>query len=182
MSISNPSAETLVDLLRGLRGRGDHPLLVCDDERLTYADAEHRSARLADALIALGAGKGTHVGVLYPNGADFVIAMLAVARLGAVVVPFSTFLTESELRVRVLDSDVSIMLSARSFRNHDYVGLISRVRAAALCLRHVVFDVPVAGDPARRPGLEADVDESDVLAIIYTSGSTGAPKGVVHTH
>ena len=182
MTISNPVAETLVELLEGLRDRGDHTLLVCDDERLTYADAEHRSARLADALIALGAGKGTHVGVLYPNGADFVVAMLAVARVGAVVVPFSTFLTEAELRVQLLDSDVSIMLSARSFRSHDYVGQISRVRADAPCLRHVVFEIPAAGDPERRAGLEADVEGSDVLAIIYTSGSTGAPKGVVHTH
>ncbi len=165
MTISNPVAETLVELLGGLRDRGDHTLLVCDDERLTYADAEHRSARLADALIALGAGKGTHVGVLYPNGADFVVAMLAVARVGAVVVPFSTFLTEAELRVQLLDSDVSIMLSARSFRSHDYVGSISRVRADAPCLRHVVFEIPAAGDPDLRHHMLGSTEAGSVVLL-----------------
>ena len=37
--------------------------------------------------MALGAGKGTHVGVLYPNGAAWIVAMLAAARIGAVVIP-----------------------------------------------------------------------------------------------
>src|SRR5699024_3513128 len=72
------SAPTLAPVLRGhARGRVDHRLLVCDAERLTYADAERRSARLACGLVALGAGKGTHIGLLYPNGAAFVVAMLA---------------------------------------------------------------------------------------------------------
>ena len=48
--------------------RGNHPLLVCDVDRISYAEADHRSAELARGLIALGAGKGTHVGLLYPNG------------------------------------------------------------------------------------------------------------------
>ncbi|MBJ7466053.1 MAG: AMP-binding protein, partial [Mycolicibacterium sp.] len=56
--------ESLVDLLRR---RADHLLLICDDERLSYAEADIRSADLARGLVALGAGKGTHVGLLYPN-------------------------------------------------------------------------------------------------------------------
>ena len=52
--------------------RAEHPLLVCDAERLSYAEADRRSARLARGLIALGAGKGTHIGLLHPNGGAFV--------------------------------------------------------------------------------------------------------------
>ncbi|MGV0741857.1 class I adenylate-forming enzyme family protein [Mycolicibacterium sp. XJ870] len=173
-------AESLAGLLDDLRSRGDHPLLICDDQRISYADAEARSARVARALVALGAGKGTHVGLLYPNGVDFVVAMLAAARIGAVVVPFSTFLTASEMRTQLLAGDVGIMLSARHFRNHDYMNRLADVGDAP-CLRHVLFDLPGADEP-NVSGLEADVDGCDVLAIIYTSGSTGAPKGVVHTH
>ena len=84
---------TIPEVLSRRRHRGEHPLLVCDDDRISYAEADQRSARLARGLIALGAGKGTHVGLLYPNGVDFVVAMLAAARIGAVVVPFSTFCT-----------------------------------------------------------------------------------------
>ncbi|MFN3007732.1 class I adenylate-forming enzyme family protein [Mycolicibacterium wolinskyi] len=173
-------SESLVDLLAGLRDRGDHPLLICDDTRISYAEAEARSARLARGLVALGAGKGTHVGLLYPNGVEFVVAMLAAARIGAVVVPFSTFLTSAELRTQVLDSDVVIMLSSRRFRNHDYEERLAEIGDAP-CLRHVLFELPEADEPDIA-GLEADVDCCDPMAIIYTSGSTGAPKGVVHSH
>lgn len=169
-------SESLVELLRR---RADHILLICDGERLTYAEADVRSAELARGLVALGAGKGTHVGLLYPNGAAFVVGMLAAARIGAVVVPFSTFQTAAELKSQLIDSDTEILLAADSFRQHNY-----RRRLAGIdtpCLRHVLFDPPSAAE-TDLTGLEADVDGSDALAIIYTSGSTGPPKGAVHTH
>ncbi|MBU9764279.1 acyl--CoA ligase [Mycobacterium sp. TNTM28] len=169
----------LADLLRRA---GEHPLLLCDDERISYAQADHRSAELARGLLALGAGKGSHIGLLYPNGIDFVVGMLAAARIGAVVVPFSTFLTAAELRGQLLDSEVVILLSARRFRNHNYEQRLAAVTDAP-CLRHVLFDPPPAAvAESVLAGAEEDVDASDPLAIIYTSGSTGPPKGAVHTH
>ena len=108
---------TVADVLRRqARDRAEHPLLVCDADRLSYAEADRRSARLARGLIALGAGKGTHVGVLYPNGAAWIVAMLAAARIGAVVIPFSTFATAPEIAVQLAHSDVEILLAAASFR------------------------------------------------------------------
>jgi acyl-CoA synthetase (AMP-forming)/AMP-acid ligase II len=169
-------SDSLVDLLRR---RADHILLICDDERLTYAEADQRSAELARGLIALGAGKGTHVGLLYPNGATFVVGALAAARIGAVVVPFSTFQTTAELTSQLIDSDTEILLAAVSFRQRDYRQLLAGINAP--CLRHVLFDPPSAAEPDLT-GLQADVDGADPLAIIYTSGSTGPPKGAVHTH
>ena len=156
---------------------------------------------MARGLVALGAGKGTHVGLLYPNGADFVVGMLAAARIGAVVVPFTTFATARELAEQLADADVSILLAAAGYRSHDYVRRLSEVlgveafdvsqrvfSSTAPQLRHVVFDqtdvaalADVVDDELLR-ALEDDVDGSDPLAIIYTSGSTGAPKGAVHTH
>lgn len=169
-------SDTVAELLRG---RTDRPLLICDDERISYTEAQRRSAEVAGGLIALGAGKGTHVGLLYPNGVDFVVGMLAAARIGAVAVPYSTFLTATELETQLRDSDTAILLSARGFRNHDYEQRLAGVEAP--CLRQVLFDLPHADDP-RLTGFEGDVDGCDPLAIIYTSGSTGSPKGVVHTH
>lgn len=157
----------------------DRPLLVCDEERISYAQARHRSAEVAGGLVALGAGKGTHIGLLYPNGVDFVVGMLAAARIGAVVVPYSTFATAAELDTQVRDSDTEILLSARDYRNHDYVQRLAGIDTP--CLRQVMFEFPHADLPSPAD-LEADVDACDPLAVIYTSGSTGSPKGAIHTH
>nr|CRL53168.1 AMP-binding protein [Mycolicibacterium fortuitum subsp. fortuitum DSM 46621 = ATCC 6841 = JCM 6387]CRL81467.1 AMP-binding protein [Mycolicibacter nonchromogenicus] len=175
-STSLPVPDTVPDLLRGCT---DHPLLICDGDRISYAEAEIRSASVARGLLQLGAGKGTHVGLLYPNGVEFVVAMLAAARIGAVVVPYSTFLTAAELETQLRDSDTAILLSARTYRNHDYVQRLSGLGTP--CLRHVLFDLPHSDVPALTE-FEDDVDGCDPLAIIYTSGSTGPPKGAVHTH
>jgi acyl-CoA synthetase (AMP-forming)/AMP-acid ligase II len=169
-------------LRRQARARGEHPLLICDAERLSYAEADRRSAHLARGLIALGAGKGTHVGLLYPNGAAWIAGMLAAARIGAVVIPFSTFATAPEIAGQLVDSDTEILLATESFRAHDYRKRLAGIEAPLL--RHVLIDAePGDGvDDWRLDALEQDVDESDLLAIVYTSGSTSAPKGVVHTH
>ena len=181
---------TVGEVLRS-RASDDHTFLVCDDERLTYRDACRESRRLAKGLVASGAGRGTHVGLLMPNGADFALAALAAARIGAVAVPMSTMSTAAELHTLIDGSDTEILLAFPSYRSKDF-GAVLREAAAlgAPVLRQVhltggdawdgLLNGSVSDDLFR--AIEEDVAPSDDLVIVHTSGSTSAPKGVVHTH
>jgi acyl-CoA synthetase (AMP-forming)/AMP-acid ligase II len=127
MSRLAPAADVdrSLTLARRLReqaaARGDHPLLICDDDVLSYADAQARSAALAKGLLAYGAGKGTRVGLLYPNGPDFVLGWLAATRIGAIAVPLSTFSTAAELRELLRSADIEVILATAVYRRRDYV-------------------------------------------------------------
>lgn len=190
----------------------ERDFVVCDDERLTYAEADRASRERARGLIGIGIGRGAHVGICHPTGTDFVVSWLACARIGAVTVPISTFSTADELGTLVRNADLQVVLTVPSYRGNDFVGGLHRT-LPGLDLTHptplAVADAPylrrvlvlggapdvhpfhadsalvaaAAGvDPAFVDRVGADVGPDDRMVIVHTSGSTSAPKGVVHTH
>jgi acyl-CoA synthetase (AMP-forming)/AMP-acid ligase II len=113
---------TVPELLRVGRERyGADDCVVTPDERVTYSELDRRSRLLAGRLVGAGVGKGNHVGVLFPNGWEWVVAWAAAARLGAVVVPVNTFYRTPELGRFLRHADVQCLLGVASFLQHDYV-------------------------------------------------------------
>ena len=122
MAFDLPDGEfTLPALLRGCAERfGERDMLALGERRLSFAEAERESARLARGLLASGVGKGTRVGLLMPNGPEWALAWLAACRIGALLVPLSTFLRARELAWNLRHADVHTLLVADHYLNHDY--------------------------------------------------------------
>jgi acyl-CoA synthetase (AMP-forming)/AMP-acid ligase II len=204
---------TIPSLLRArVAHRGDHPWLICDDDVLSYADAAARSAVLAKGLLARGAGPGTHVGLLYPNGSNLVVGWLAATRIGAIAIPLSTFSTSAELRTLLRRADIEVLLATTTFRGRDYVDALREAvlgldfttppplyDPATPSLRFIAFDrvtqdiadawtanvlVAMGTDVADDvlAAAEDAVRPSDRMVMVHTSGSTSEPKGVIHQH
>ena len=106
---------------------GDRVLIVQGARRLSYAEADLRSAELARGLLAAGVGKGTRVGLLMPNGPDWILGWLAAARIGALVVPVNTFYRERELGWTLRHADVHTLLTAARYLSNDYLERLERV-------------------------------------------------------
>ena len=112
---------TVAGLLR--HATSNHPdsdAVVTPSERLTYRDLDHRSSVLAARLVAAGVGKGTRVGVLLPNGAGWVTAWAAAARIGAIVTPVNTFYKTPELATMLRHADVQVLVATPEYEAHDY--------------------------------------------------------------
>jgi len=107
-------------LAETVAARGDHPALLLADEALTYDELDRRSGRMARALLASGAGKGTRIALLAPDGALWLTAFYAALRIGALVTPISTLTTPPELAHIVHTSDAQLLVGARQFLRRDF--------------------------------------------------------------
>ncbi len=183
-----------------VRERGDADFVVTETERLTYAAAEERSGALARGLIAAGVGKGERVAVLLPSGIPFIVAWLAVVRIGAVAVPISTFSKADELRDILARADVGTLLGTTTYRGNDYVGFLRDgcgldlsapgpvATPAAPSLRRVYLDGAPLGGGVLHPDHEvaaltaagAAVGD-DLLAAVEADVAPADRMVIVHT-
>jgi acyl-CoA synthetase (AMP-forming)/AMP-acid ligase II len=190
---------------------GKKPFAILGDERLSYAQAEARSAELARGLLASGAGKGTRVGLLAPNGPAWIVGWLAASRIGAVVTLLNTYGKARELGWVLRHADVQVLLTVDRHLGHDYLdrleqavpGLADQRHEHVLVTSHPYlrtvwtwgdgrrgWAAPVADLAARAVDVpeevlqacEDEVSPADPMVVVYSSGSTADPKGAVHTH
>ena len=130
-------------LAETVAARRDHPALITADETLSYDEIDRRSARMARALLATGAGKGTRIAILAPDSALLLSTFYAALRIGALVTPISTLTTPPELAHILRTSDAQILIGARRFLRHDYgenlaaaLPTLAEARAGALRVPH----------------------------------------------
>ncbi|MCY3648638.1 MAG: class I adenylate-forming enzyme family protein [Acidimicrobiaceae bacterium] len=133
-----PTAERFV---RHVADRwGDRDLVLMGERRLTYRDLEVESRRLARALLASGVSRGSRVGLLAPNGPEWVVAWLAAARIGAVVVLLNTFHKARELGWALAHCEAEVLLTVDRYLSHDYAARLEEAVDGLGGQRHDAID------------------------------------------
>jgi acyl-CoA synthetase (AMP-forming)/AMP-acid ligase II len=103
---------------------GDRDFIVMPDRRMTFAEAESASRRVAKEMLARGIGKGTRVGIQFSYSTDWVVAFFAATRIGAICLPMSSVYRPAELRKTVVHGDVDTLIVPRVLVGKEHLGYV----------------------------------------------------------
>lgn len=156
---------------------------------LSYRELDRRAELAARSLAALGVEHGDVVSYQLPNWWEFVVLVLACARIGAVSNPVMPIFRQHELRFMLNFCESKVFVVPKLYRGYDHEDMARGMLADLPHLQHLVvaggtgadsFDALLQRDGLPAPG-GPGLAPDDVCLLMYTSGTTGEPKGVMHT-
>ena len=175
---------TIQTLVHELAGQGDKPCLISLDgetvRRISCASLASQIFALAAGLRETGIGPGETVGLIAPNGPEWVVARLALGCTGALVHALDDLYSDTELRIALEEARCGSVLTSAG-----HVAQLREIDPA--CKLVVLDDTPVAdATPWRRlflpnPQPLPPIDPDAPAMLVYTSGTTGKPKAFLLT-
>jgi fatty-acyl-CoA synthase len=167
----------------------DRPAVLTAGRGATYAGLQQRALRVAGGLARLGVGPDSRVGLLCNNRVEWIESLLAVSRIGATLVPISTWSTAAELEFILGDCRVDTLITLDGFGGQQWR---EALLGSEVVKAHVRTIVLVEGTPAEgwlsyehlaKPGpaplaRRPVADSHKPFVILYTSGSSARPKAV----
>ncbi|MGW2397434.1 amino acid adenylation domain-containing protein [Kitasatospora sp. NPDC001664] len=154
--------------------RPDATALVCEDQRLSYAELDAAANRVAHLLLARGVRREEPVGLALPRSAELVVALLGVLKAGAAYLPLDADHPRERIAYMLADAGARTVLTTTALAPELPAGV------EALALDAPEVQEALASAPSTSPGVDIALDEA--AYVIYTSGSTGRPKGVLVPH
>jgi acyl-CoA synthetase (AMP-forming)/AMP-acid ligase II len=183
--MNHTAPATLNELLEGrVKQHPEKLALIFKESRWSYAEFQREVDRVANGFIRIGVEKGDRIAFMLPNCAEFLFAVFAVTRIGAVFVPLNPQYTAEEAEYVLQHSEASVIVTSP-----ELLPLIDAVRDKLPNLRRVI----VTGESgtatalawkdflsgAAADDLKIAIDPEDLASITYTSGTTDRPKGVM---
>ena len=169
---------------------GSKPALISDDETLSFLELDNLSTNIATHLIDLNVLPGDRVAIWAPNMNEWVLAAVAIHKVGGVLVPINTRMKGKEAAYILNNSESKILFSVRTFLGTDYFQLLENEDLPYLKYQISLDETEATDSKIAFPTLIdktldvqlPEVIETDMADIIFTSGTTGKPKGVISSH
>lgn len=155
-----------------------------DHRRCNFASAAARIERLAGWLSARGVGRGDRIAVWLGNRGATLEALIATARLGAIMLPVNARLTVAEVAFQLDDSRPQVLLVEADWTDRALEAIAAADRAEPVLLSvgtgaDTIDDYEQALAAGHAPPPPAQADPNDPIILMYTSGTTGKPKGAL---
>jgi acyl-CoA synthetase (AMP-forming)/AMP-acid ligase II len=191
--IDIPAVPLAEFVLAGAAARGERAALIdaVTGRSISYGELPVLVDRAAAALAGLGIRKADACAIFAANTPQYLIALLAAARLGAIVTPASPLYTADDLAKQLADSAARILFTSTSLAPVwtaaiegaavEHVITFDDAGAARIASARPVTAFAALLAAARNPPRVA-IEPHDLVALPYSSGTTGLPKGVMLTH
>jgi long-chain acyl-CoA synthetase len=166
---------------------GEKTAVVMDERRLSYAQLDEASNKVANALLGMGVKKGDRVAMLLANSPEFAAIYFGVVKIGGIAVPLDTKYKLTELSSLFNDSQPKVLVAESPFLAPiapvlaDFKSVVGVIKVGSEHKGQFISYQEIMATGSAKP-VAVELKGEDIAHIAYTSGPSLNPRGVVMSH